>query len=376
MTTRAIKLASLPAVFLASALLAATGVSEGADHRDSPRLMTNISFEGNIDINDVYLFQSPTAKDSTVIIVTLSPAAGLVGPATFHQFCSYEIRIQNTAALADNFMLQLSFSAPDAFGRQNFQLLKQSSKVGPLATPTYLAPMSSIVNEPLAFGPTGRPIAIKGGGRVMCGLFDDPFFFDLNAFNRFVMLAEAGAPLAERVAPFMAPNFPSNFFGNFNTLGIVLEVPTASLLSSKNDPKLGLWVRTVGANEQVDRMGRPAINTATIPTQFKNFFNALTPFTDQALFTNYMVYEITQFYGVTPAYAQGLAATLLPDLLTIDTSKPSGFLNGRKLTDDVIDAEFKLLTNGALTTDRVDNDSVFSNSFPYLGAPQPRNPLP
>src|SRR4029077_441863 len=143
-------------------------------------------------------------------------------------------------SLADNFMLQLSFSAPDAFGRQNFQLLTQFSKVGPLATATYLAPQSSIANEALTFGPTGRPLAIKGGGRVMCGLFDDPFFFDLNAFNRFVMLAEAGAPLAERVAPFMAPNFPSNFFGNFNTLGIVLEVPTSSLLSNKNNPKLGV----------------------------------------------------------------------------------------------------------------------------------------
>jgi Domain of unknown function (DUF4331) len=376
MMSRTIKIGSWTGAFLASALLTSPGVSEGADHRDSPRLMANIAFEGNLDINDVYLFQSPTTKANTVIIATLSPAAGLIGPSTFRQFCSYEIRVQNTAALADNFIFQLSFSNPDAFGRQNFQLLKQSAKGQPLATQTSLAPASAIVNEALAFGPTGQPIAVKGGGRVMCGLFDDPFFFDLNAFNKFVMLAQQGAPLAERVAPFMSPNFPSNFFGNFNVLAIVLEVPTASLLSSKSDPKLAIWVRTVGINEQVDRMGRPAVATATIPTPFKNVFNALTPFTDQALFTNYMVGEITEFYGVTTAYAEGLAATLLPDLLTYDSSKPSGFLNGRLLTDDVIDAEFKLLTNGALTTDRVDNDSVFSNSFPYLGAAQPRKPLP
>ncbi len=376
MMNRTIKLGSWAAVFLGSALLAMPVVSKGADHRDSPRLMANISFEGNIDINDVYLFQSPTTKTNTVIIVTLSPAAGLVGPSTFHQYCSYEIRVQNTAALADNFIFQLSFSAPDAFGRQNFQLLKQSSTAGPLATQTTLAPMSSIVNEALAFGPTGQPVAVKGGGKIMAGLFDDPFFFDLNAFNSFVTMAEDGVPLPQRFAPFKAPNFPSNFFGNFNVLGVVLEVPTASLLSSKSDPKLGVWVRTVGINEQVDRMGRPAIATATIPSEFKNGFNALTPFTDQAIFAQYQIFQTMLLYGVSPTYAEGLAAALLPDLLTIDTSKPSKFLNGRLLTDDVIDAELKLLSNGAVTTDRIDNDSVFSNSFPYLGAAQPRKPTP
>jgi Domain of unknown function (DUF4331) len=362
--------------FAAAASLVPSGDVAGADHRDSPRLMANIAFEGNIDINDVYLFQSPTAKGQTVIIVTLSPAAGLIGPATFHPLCSYEVRVQNTAALADNFMLQFTFSQPDAFGRQNFQLLKQSAKGQPLVTQTSLAPASAIQNQLLAFGPTGRPLAVNGGGRVMAGMFDDPFFFDLNAFNNFVTLAKSGASLSQRVAPFMPPNFPSNFFGNFNVLALVLELPTSSLLSSPGNPKLAIWVRTVGDNEQVDRMGRPAVNTAAIPSQSKGDFNVFTPFQDQALFTSDMIEDITLLYGVSTSYAQTLAKTLLPDLLTIDTSKPSGFLNGRLLTDDVIDAEFKLLTNGALTTDRVDNDSVFSSSFPYLGAAQPRKPLP
>jgi len=120
----------------------------------------------------------------------------------------------------------------------------------------------------------------------------------------------------------------------------------------------------------------PRINTAAIPSESKGEFNVFTPFQDQALFTSDMIEDITLLYGVSTSYAQTLAKTLLPDLLTIDTSKPSGFLNGRLLTDDVIDAEFALLTNGALKTDRVDNDSVFSNSFPYLGTAQPRKPLP
>jgi hypothetical protein len=171
----------------------------------------------------------------------------------------------------------------------------------------------------------------------------------------------------------LPPNIPNDFFGSFNVLAVVLELPTEALTSPGNS-KLGIWARTVAGNVQIDRMGRPAINTATIPSAYKNAFNTGTPFTDKLIFTPAMVEDITHLYGVSTAYASTLASELLPDLLTIDVSKPSKFLNGRKLTDDVIDAEFALLTNGALTTDRVNNDSVFSSSFPYLGAPNPRNP--
>jgi len=50
----------------------------------------------------------------------------------------------------------------------------------------------------------------------------------------------------------------------------------------------------------------------------------------------------------------------------VDTSSAAGFPNGRRLADDVIEIELGLVTNGAVTTDCVANDSTFSNSFPYL----------
>ncbi|MGZ4280572.1 MAG: DUF4331 family protein [Gaiellaceae bacterium] len=56
-------------------------------------------------------------------------------------------------------------------------------------------------------------------------------------------------------------------------------------------------------------------------------------------------------------------------MLTFDTSSSAGFLNGRKLTDDVIDAELGLITNGAVPGDCVANDSTFLSGFPYLGSP-------
>ena len=65
-----------------------------------------------------------------------------------------------------------------------------------------------------------------------------------------------------------------------------------------------------------------------------------------------------------------LTMVLLPDVLTFDQSSSAGFLNGRKLDDDVIDAELSLLTKGAVTTDMVDaNDRMFTSQFPFLAPP-------
>jgi hypothetical protein len=72
------------------------------------------------------------------------------------------------------------------------------------------------------------------------------------------------------------------------------------------------------------------------------------------------------FYGAGSPTAGALADFLLPDILTVDTSSSAGFPNGRRLADDVIDIELGLVTNGAVTTDCVANDSAFSGAFPYL----------
>ena len=116
-------------------------------------------------------------------------------------------------------------------------------------------------------------------------------------------------------------------------------------------------------------MGRPAINTVLIPAAKKDAFNAGHPKDDVA---NYRADVIASITGLgNGAQAATLADTLLPDVLTFDTASTAGFLNGRNLSDDVIDAELGLLSNGALTTDFVENDTTFLTVFPYLAAKNP-----
>jgi len=138
------------------------------------------------------------------------------------------------------------------------------------------------------------------------------------------------------------------------------------MLTAGSNPNIGVWSATDAGNTQIDRMGRPAINTVFNHGEDKNRFNAGDPVNDWRDFGTSCVSTLTALGAADPS---GLAHVLLPDILTYDTSSSAGFLNGRQLSDDVIDAELNLITNGKLTGDCVANDSTFSSTFPYLGRP-------
>ena len=307
------------AVFCTACLVAVN--VNAADHLDSP----SVGNDGRLDINDLYAFQSPTNASNTVIIVTVNPLAGVLSDTTFNSRGSYEIHIDNDGDTESDTSFSFAFSRPRR-GRQNVIVLQDNSVI--------------------ASGRSGTDLAVNGGGTVRTGLFDDPFFFDLNGFND-------------------GFNFTGDdFFEGTNITAIVLEVPSATL----GGPNIAVWARTATGGSQFDRMGRPAINTALIPSARKNEYNQADPADDFVDFGADVEATITALSNAGNAAA--LTPILLPDVLTFDTSSTDGFLNGRQLADDVIDAELNLLTAGGLTTDGVDaNDVAFPGVFPYLAAP-------
>jgi hypothetical protein len=127
---------------------------------------------------------------------------------------------------------------------------------------------------------------------------------------------------------------------------------------------------------QADRMGLPAVNTAFVSASAdKNAFNLGTPATDQQQFLTTLIQTIRTRYGLTGAQAERLADFVLPDVLPLGDL--SGFPNGRRLTDDVIDVELGLIFGvfgpavPVLQSDGVDaNDRAFMPAFPYLAPPQ------
>ncbi len=282
-----------------------------------------------------YAFQSPSNPANTVLIMNVDPGAAVLSPTTFHPDASYDIKIDTNGDAKEDITYKVTFSAVSN-GSQSVQLRRVPAKG------------SSAV---LARGETGANIPVKGGGMLRVGVFDDPFFFDLVAFRNGLA--------------FCGPD-TKDFFLGLNVASIVLEVPSSSLGTN-----IGVWARTTLGGQQIDRMGRPAINTVFEHTDAgKDAFNAGIPSHDQRDF-HQDVFDTLIALGNTPDYAETVTNILLPDILTFDTSSSDGFLNGRRLADDVIDAELSVISHGALTTDCVANDSTFSNTFPYLGAANP-----
>ncbi|MEM8945127.1 MAG: DUF4331 family protein [Planctomycetota bacterium] len=307
---------------MAALVLFDASATSASDHLDGPEL----SGTGDHDLNDLYAFQSPVNPDNTVLILTVNPFAGQVSGTTFGTDVVYAFKIDNDGDALADVTYEATFSEPIA-GIQSMTMTRNGS--------------------PFAMGDTETDIFVTGGATVRGGLFDDPFFFDLEGFNNGLAFTGVDA------------------FAGANVSGLVLEVPSSDL----GGPNIGVWATTSVTHHQVDRAGRPAINTVLIPGGLdgrKDEFNESEPVDDLANFGADVEAAITSLSNA--ANAAALTPILLPDILTIDTSSSDGFLNGRQLADDVIDAELTLLTaSSAPIGDGVDaNDAPFLDVFPYL----------
>lgn len=371
-------------LMLVGALLSLSPAALAADHRDGPRITDlNNTVAGALDLNDLYIFVSPTNRENTVFIQTMSPGAGIVGPATFLPGALYELRISNDGNPLDDdeIVYQTVFSYPDRSGRQRFQIRRlDASGNGPIVS-------TGLTNS--------RPANISGGGIATAGLFDDPFFFDVAntaRFNREATLKALGMPTgapegANPARYLLPPTFPNNFFGGANTLAIAFEIPRARIQSSRNNPNITAWIRSV-ANirdgrgfAQFDRTALPSVNTVVVPLSrtingedlpngMQVQFNHMAP-EDDAELRPAVTNRLMTVFGLPQDQATNLANLFLPDVARFNTTSTAGFPNGRQLRDDVIDAELKLLTNNAVQGDRVVNDSYFRKTFPYIGTPNP-----
>ena len=368
--------------FLAITLIANQVI--GADHRDGPRVVDASRSLKALDLNDLYVFVSPANPNNTVLIMTTGGLdVGIISEPFFLPGATYEIRVSNDGVKTnDEVVFQFVFSDPDRFGRQSYHM--RGSKVGNRGKGGGRG-LDAPVLPVIARGVTGQLAVGNPGIKVTAGIFDDPFFFNLDGFVRFRTATQQGATLEGRVAAFGAEP-PRNGFTK-NTLAIVIEVPRVQLQSSPSNPNITLWQRCLGPDGiQFDRMGVAAINTAIgfdLPLlqkpSIQDLFNSGSPATDAALIPE-AAQRINLIWGLpltgstpTGLNATQLAGALLPDVITFNTANPNGFvpgLNGRRLADDVIDFELTLLTGGVVTSDGVGLDSSFRNQFPYLAPAQ------
>jgi hypothetical protein len=320
-------------------VLAASSIPYGpyaADHGDAP----GVRVDPRLDLPDVYAFQSPSQSGNVVFIMTMAPVARIVSQNNFHPRADHDFFV-NTDADPD-----YEFAFNFGFGELGPGNLQEVRFVGESRTQRVYD----------VLGTTGETIALPGGGFIRANEIDDPFFFDFIAFRSGLANLCGGA----------GGNTGINFFRGLNVMAIALELPR-SLFGTNN---IGVWARTALDGQQIDRNGRPVINTVFVPGPMKDLFNQTNPVNDLRLFRDTFITSAMAL-GNNAARAAFLADFLLPDILTLDTSNPAGFPNGRRLEDDVIDTALNLVSNGAITRDCVANDSAFRTTFPYWAGPNP-----
>lgn len=352
--------ALVPAIALTVA--GSIGSAVGADHLDAPGL-TSPSSRPDADITDIYAFQG-SDPSRTALVLDVGPAAGAIAPTTFGTDVTYAFNIDRNGDSRPDLVYAARFGAPNGSSQpwtltrytgSNAQTLKVGVQLG-----------SGRTNE-------ASGARINGDGRVFAGLRSDPFFFDLVAFENDVL----GVPTNRHLCDANT----NDFFAPLNVNSIVIEVPDDAL-----GTKIGYWATTTGPEGRIDRMGRPAINTVFNKGADKNAFNATDPVDDRARFSGNVSAVLRHFSSLdtegayTDEQIQTLTGVLLPDVLTYDTSTTAaGPLNGRALSDDVIDTELNIVTggfpftgrdsHGAVGSDCVGPHSDYLSSFPYVGAP-------
>jgi len=322
--------------------------------------------DARTDITDIYAFQKPGDPTRSILIMNVNPLAPALATA-FNPNAVYELNIDTNSDAKPDRALRVRFSNVEG----GMQTATVHLAVGQAASFPNDAGAAVIAGAPVTpIGASAPIVTVRGDYKFFAGIRSDPFFFDLLGFI-------AGLNFNQ-----------GDFFVDKNVFGIALEVPNVAALGT--NPKTGVWGRTLfdqnGTFVNDDRMGRPAINTVFNHGVDKNIFNNTDPVDDRTATTHDGTRFVDSFTSTivalstlgaslggggayTTAQAMGIAEILLPDILTYDYSSSAGFLNGRKLTDDVINAELGLLTNGSSVKDDAGAHTDLLPDFPYLGNP-------
>ncbi|HKQ78803.1 MAG TPA: DUF4331 family protein [Blastocatellia bacterium] len=359
-----------------------------ADHGDGP----GASVDRSADLNDAFFFLDPNDNSKVIVLLTFH---GFIVPSEAVNFGVFDPNLRYRFEIEAN-----GDATPDGFIDVTF-----SEKINTGATPqtatvksTFFPTFSAPTTVPTLNTNPPDPVitTIQGTGiQFFAGLVDDPFFFDIPAFNRFVASVTSGSP---NPALF---NRGRDSFAGYNTLSIGFSIP-ASLFTSRlpvANNTLGLNVRSqrrvaTAARRptrflqptytDVDRVATPAVNVALIPFARKNEFNLGRTEDDAAgRFADSIVGTLTAL-GTNQANINILAGVAVAkgDFLHLDLTKANsgaggggnvgaGFPNGRRLGDDTIDTILFFVANQNPLSDNVNaNDVPRRNAFPFFGASQ------
>ncbi len=304
------------------------------------------SMDPRSHITDLYVFQSPGDASKTILVMNINPNSPITADAVDTESV-YELGVDTDGDAVTDIAFRVRFSSVEA----ESQTADVQLATGRDAAADLDGGKTIISDAPVTFGVEPQITAVDGF-RFFAGLRSDPFFADPEgAGNNFQWTGK-------------------DFFADKNVFGIVLEVPNGAL---GPEPRVGVWARVLvphdGRLVQGDRAGRPGIdNVFNQSNDDKRTWNQQEPSWDRDLFLGKFT-GVFEHSGYSSDQAAALAESLLPDLVTYDYTSAEGAPNGRNLTDDVINTQIALLSNGAVPSDGLRPHADLLSDFPFLGNP-------
>lgn len=240
-------------------------------------------------------------------------------------------------------------------------------------------------------------------------------FKGFNVLAYGIQIPVSSLPSFQYNAPFADLANPLPAVGPANGVGVYASVsrPRITLRRSDGDPvNSGPWI-------QVNRMGNPLFNEVLVALRDKDNYNRTSPAADASQFATYalnpevaLLMNVILFgssSGNSPLVTTGrsdVQAVYIPDVIRVDTTTPpvrlagqagfsrfgfaggdtttdsagrvksSGWPNGRRLGDDVVDIALTAIASGPsyatvlVVGDNVAaNDQVYHRVFPYSATP-------
>jgi len=206
------------AVGLAGLVAAAVNLRSGevtaADHVDSPQSEADPA----ADIADLYAWH---ADGQLYAIITFAGLTAGGGDATYDPDVLYTLHIDDDDDREADHEIYVRFG----------QNLAEEWGVR----------VDNLPGEAGHFeGPVGEAVVGKAGGQVQAGLFDDPFFFDLDGFQETIMNITTNGPDSYGNLAFDSTN---DAFAGTNVTAIVLDMPYAAA-DVDGDGQVQVWATT------------------------------------------------------------------------------------------------------------------------------------
>jgi len=393
---------------------------DAADHGDAPYNGSDQAIDGA----DVYAFLDPTDNSRVILGFTSRGFIAAGENNNFGQFdpaVRYRFEIETTGDPRPDRFITVTFSrktTPTGSQLATVALMNGQTFTAPSTGPSLCIMGAANCPPP----PTITNFASSNGEvRFFAGMRDDTFNFDIPGF--------AGGSAALRACVSGANTSPTcvndaltilgrgrDSFAGYNIMNIVMSLPRAMFgttagneigvngtlarrtraifLGSPDQVAPGRNYPAVGFGEwvQLDRNGIPGISATIIPFARKDEFNAASTQDDasgrfagdivaalKALGTNDENIGILASVAVARGDQLRLnlntANTTLGVGETIQTAGYTGFPNGRRPYDDVVDVLLFFIANKQAITDNANvNEVPALNTFPFF--PPPHQPRP